>query len=85
MGIAKREGATTKSPGVPKIALVVQPAPYSIPKGQVEASQIDVMARMTELQKLHNAYVVTGAVCLGNRSQDRGHHRQRNLSPGRTQ
>jgi len=52
MGIAKREEATTKSPGVSKIAVVAPPAPYSTPKGQVEASQIDVVARMTALQKL---------------------------------
>jgi 2-methylaconitate cis-trans-isomerase PrpF len=65
MGIAKREEATKKSPGVPKIAVVAPSAPYSTPKGQVEASQIDVVARMTALQKLHKAYAVTGAVCLG--------------------
>jgi 2-methylaconitate cis-trans-isomerase PrpF len=65
MGIAKREEATKKSPGAPKIAVVAPPAPYSTPKGQVEASQIDVVARMTALQKLHKAYAVTGAVCLG--------------------
>jgi methylitaconate Delta-isomerase len=65
MGIAKREQATTQSPGYPKIAVVAPPATYSTPKGQVEASQIDVVARMTALQKLHKAYAVTGAVCLG--------------------
>jgi methylitaconate Delta-isomerase len=65
MGIAKREEATAKSPGVPKIAVVAPPAPYSTPKGQVEAHQIDVVARMTALQRLHKAYAVTGAVCLG--------------------
>ncbi len=65
MGIAKREDATVKSPGVPKIAVVAPPASYSTPKGIVEASEIDVIARMTALQKLHKAYAVTGAVCLG--------------------
>ena len=65
MGIAKKEEATNKSPGVPKIAVVAPPASYCTPKGQVEASQIDVIARMTALQKLHKAYAVTGAVCLG--------------------
>jgi len=65
MGIAKREEATSRSPGVPKIAVVAPPASYSTPKGQVEASQIDIIARMTALQKLHKAYAVTGAVCLG--------------------
>ena len=28
-GIAKRQGATTRNPGVPKIAVVAPPAPYS--------------------------------------------------------
>jgi 2-methylaconitate cis-trans-isomerase PrpF len=65
MGIAKREEATSKSPGVPKIAVVAPPAPYATPKGLVETSQIDVIARMTALQRLHKAYAVTGAVCLG--------------------
>jgi len=65
MGIAKAGEATQKSPGVPKIAVVAAPASYDTPKGKVEASQVDVVARMTALQKLHKAYAVTGAVCLG--------------------
>lgn len=65
MGIAKKEEATQKSPGVPKIALVSPPIGYQTPKGKVEATQVDVVARMTALQKLHKAYAVTGAVCLG--------------------
>jgi hypothetical protein len=54
-----------KSPGVPKIAVVAPAASYGLPKGQVDASEIDIVARMTALQKLHKAYAVTGAVCLG--------------------
>ncbi len=65
MGIAKAGEATQKSPGVPKVAVIAGPASYDIPKGKVEASQVDVVARMTALQKLHKAYAVTGAVCLG--------------------
>lgn len=65
MGIAKKEEATQKSPGVPKIALVTPPTTYRTPRGRVEASQVDLVARMTALQKLHKAYAVTGAVCLG--------------------
>ena len=65
MGIAKREDATRLSPGVPKIAVVAPPMSYQTPKGKVEASDIDIVARMTALQKLHKAYAVTGAVCLG--------------------
>jgi len=65
MGIAKKEEATQKSPGVPKIALVSPPTSYSTPEGKVEAAEVDIVARMTALQKLHKAYAVTGAVCLG--------------------
>ena len=65
MGIAKREDATRTSPGVPKIALVSPPTTYETPKGKVDARDVDVIARMTALQKLHTAYAVTGAVCLG--------------------
>jgi methylitaconate Delta-isomerase len=65
MGIAKREEATTKSPGVPKIAVIAGPSAYNTPRGKVDASQVDIVARMTALQKLHKAYAVTGAVCLG--------------------
>lgn len=65
MGIAKKEEATQKSPGVPKIALVSPPTSYQSPKGKVEASEVDIVARMTALQKLHKAFAVTGAVCLG--------------------
>ena len=65
MGIAKKEEATRLSPGVPKIALVSPPTSYLTPKGMVNASEVDIIARMTALQKLHKAYAVTGAVCLG--------------------
>jgi 2-methylaconitate cis-trans-isomerase PrpF len=72
MGISKREEATTKSPGVPKIAVVAGPSAYDTPKGRIEASQMDVVARMTALQKLHKAYAVTGAVCLGTAAKIEG-------------
>ncbi|MBI4490063.1 MAG: 3-methylitaconate isomerase [Deltaproteobacteria bacterium] len=65
MGIAKKEEATQKSPGVPKIAFISPPTSYLTPGGKVEASEVDIIARMTALQKLHKAYAVTGAVCLG--------------------
>jgi 2-methylaconitate cis-trans-isomerase PrpF len=65
MGIARKEEATAKSPGVPKIAFVSPPVSYVTARGRVEASEIDVVAGMTALQKLHKAFAVTGAVCLG--------------------
>ena len=65
MGIAKKEDATRTSPGVPKIALVSPPTQYQTPKGPIKQSEVDIIARMTALQKLHKAFAVTGAVCLG--------------------
>ncbi|MFQ5851757.1 MAG: 2-methylaconitate cis-trans isomerase PrpF family protein [Candidatus Binatia bacterium] len=65
MGIAKKEEATRLSPSVPKIALISPPTAYMTPKGAMDASEMDIIARMTALQKLHKAYAVTGAVCLG--------------------
>jgi len=65
LGIAKREEATRLSPGVPKIALVSPPMAYPTPAGMVEAKNVDLIARMTALQKLHKAFAVTGAVCVG--------------------
>jgi len=65
MGIAKKAEATRLSPGVPKIALVSPPTSYPTPTGTVGRSEVDIIARMTALQKLHKAYAVTGAVCLG--------------------
>lgn len=72
MGIAKKDEATRVSPGVPKIAVVAPAAPYATPKGKVDASEIDIVARMTALQKLHKAYAVTGAVCLGTAAKIEG-------------
>ncbi|MFQ5903592.1 MAG: 2-methylaconitate cis-trans isomerase PrpF family protein [Candidatus Binatia bacterium] len=72
MGIAKKEEATQKSPGVPKIAFVSPPTSYLTPKGIVNASEVDIIARMTALQKLHKAYAVTGAVCLGTAAKIEG-------------
>ncbi len=65
MGIAKKEDATRTSPGVPKIALVSPPTQYQTPQGPIKQSEVDIIARMTALQKLHKAFAVTGAVCLG--------------------
>lgn len=72
MGIAKASEATQRSPGVPKIAVIAGPGSYDTPKGKVEAFEIDVVARMTALQKLHKAYAVTGAVCLGTAAKIEG-------------
>ncbi len=65
LNIAPRSKATEESPGVPKVAVVAPPRSYAIPFGAVHAENIGITARMTALQRLHKAYAVTGAVCLG--------------------
>jgi len=65
LGVASASDATKTSPGVPKVAFVAEPASYKTPTGRVEAAQVDVVARMSAMQKLHKAYAVTGAICLG--------------------
>ena len=65
LGVASASEATQKSPGVPKVAFVAEPAGYNTPNGRVEAAHVDVVARMSAMQKLHKAYAVTGAICLG--------------------
>jgi 2-methylaconitate cis-trans-isomerase PrpF len=47
LGIAKASEATQKSPGVMKIAVVATPASYDTPEGNVEATRINVVARIT--------------------------------------
>ncbi len=85
MGIAKKEEATRLSPGVPKIALISPPTTYRTPKGTIDGSEVDIIARMTALQKLHKAYAVTGAVCLGTAAKIEGtvvHEIFREIQPG---
>ena len=65
MGITNAREATRLSPGVPKIALVSPPTSYKTSEGEVKSREVDIVARMTALQKLHKTYAVTGAVCLG--------------------
>ncbi|MGE5731782.1 MAG: PrpF domain-containing protein, partial [Gemmatimonas sp.] len=69
LGIASYAEATHVSPGVPKVAVVAGPATYETVNGCVQASQVDVVARMTALQRPHSAFGATGAVCLAAAAQ----------------
>lgn len=52
------------SPGVPKLAFISEPQSYQTSGGdQVEASTIDLTARIMSMQKLHPVYAVSGACC----------------------
>lgn len=66
MGLAATpEEATTLRPHTPKLCLVAKPANYVAAGGkQVEASDIDVIARIVSMGKLHHAITGTGAVAV---------------------
>ena len=56
--------ATKKSPALPKMAFVSPPCDYtSVPGFTVKESEIDLVARIMSMGKLHNAYAITGAIC----------------------
>jgi 2-methylaconitate cis-trans-isomerase PrpF len=62
--VADRQLATIKSPGLPKIGFVAEPAPYATLSGeQLIASRIDLVGRLMSMQTAHRAYMGTGAVC----------------------
>jgi len=66
MGLAATpEEATTLRPHTPKLCLVAKPANYVAAGGkQVEAGDIDVIARIVSMGKLHHAITGTGAVAV---------------------
>lgn len=55
--------ASITSPSIPKIAIVAPPADYKMTSGLVmHENEIDVVARMLSMGKVHGAYPTTGAV-----------------------
>jgi 2-methylaconitate cis-trans-isomerase PrpF len=66
LGIARdRRTASADSPGVPKVALVAPPRPFTALSGApVAAGDVHLLVRMTSLQKPHKAFATTGGVCL---------------------
>lgn len=64
--VPSRDVATSKSPAIPKIGFVSKPQDFINPNGrQVHKEEIDLTARLCSMQKMHRAYMVTGAVCTG--------------------
>jgi 2-methylaconitate cis-trans-isomerase PrpF len=58
--------ATSQSPAIPKIGFVSRKRSYKSPDGKtISAKDIDFVARVTSMQKMHRAYMVTGGVCTG--------------------
>jgi 2-methylaconitate cis-trans-isomerase PrpF len=57
--------ARTKSPGVPRLALVSKPVSYTTLSGQeVDASEMDVRLCMLSMQRFHQSVAGTAAICL---------------------
>ncbi|MGB7300268.1 MAG: PrpF domain-containing protein [Burkholderiaceae bacterium] len=66
MGLAETpELATSQRPDIPKLSWVAPPANYRNSGGRdVLAANIDVLARIMTMGRLHDAYTVTGSVAL---------------------
>ncbi|MDD0979596.1 2-methylaconitate cis-trans isomerase PrpF [Pseudomonas shahriarae] len=66
MGLAaSADEATRCRPHTPKLCLVARPQPYKAAGGkQVEPEDIDVIARILSMGKLHHAITGTGAVAV---------------------
>ena len=66
MGLAATAAeATERRPHTPKLAFVARPLAYTASSGKaVEAAQIDILARIMSMGKLHHAMTGTGAVAI---------------------
>lgn len=63
-GFSNREEATKRSPAVPKLTIVAEPADYIDTNGTFHAaSEMDLLIRMMSMQKPHQALAITGAIC----------------------
>ena len=67
MGIVpSRDVALSKSPGLPKVAMIAPPAQYAATTGEtVRADDVDLVVRSMSMQTAHRSLQVTGAICIG--------------------
>lgn len=74
VGIVKTPADATKlSPAIPKIGFVSKAQDYVNPDGKmILAKDIDFVARLASMQKMHRAYMVTGGVATGAASKVEG-------------
>jgi 2-methylaconitate cis-trans-isomerase PrpF len=65
--------ATKQSPATPKIGFVSKARDYKNPDGKiVSGNDVDLVARLASMQKMHRAYMVTGGVCTGTAAKIEG-------------
>ena len=56
--------SAVQSPGIPKLTLIAPPADYVTSEGQsIERQEFDLLGRMMSMQKAHETYALTGAIC----------------------
>ena len=68
--VPDRAIATSKSPAYPKIGFVSAPRDYVNPEGVlIKAEEVDLVARLASMQKMHRAYMITGAISTGAAAQ----------------
>ena len=68
-----RRIATDISPGIPKIAFVAKSKNYITSLGkEVTKEEINLVARIMSMQKMHPAYAVTGAMCTAAAAKIKG-------------
>ncbi len=74
IGLAKDlADATRNSPAVPKIAFVSPAVDYAMTSGvKMAATEIDFVARIMSMGKLHSAYAITGAICTAGAARIQG-------------
>ena len=64
--VGDRREAKTKSPGVPKVAVVAPPQAYRTTGGaELGADSMDLVGRFLSMGTAHHSYPVTGAICTG--------------------
>lgn len=62
--VADAKDSSVQSPGVPKLTLVASPDTYATSEGNTVGTQdIDLLGRMMSMQKAHETYALTGAIC----------------------
>lgn len=65
--------ASRNSPAVPKIAFVSPPADHPLTSGvKIPGTDIDLVARIMSMGRLHSAYAITGAICTAGAARVEG-------------
>jgi 2-methylaconitate cis-trans-isomerase PrpF len=82
--VHERAEATKLSQAIPKIALVSSSSEYRMTDGRVmPAGEIDIVARMLSMGRVHGAYPITGAIGIAGAARIEGSIVQEMIPPER--